>query len=161
VQYVCDRVAVMEDGAVVETGPTAQVFAEPQHPATQRFVQAALHDRPGPDVVARLRADHPGRLVVVGVRTGGLDVSGVLDGLAVRAQLVFGSLTEVQRRPFGSLTFALDGADVETAVARLAEAGPVTDLGTAAAPLDDPRWRSRTRDATSDETSADETGADR
>ncbi|MEB0222573.1 ABC transporter ATP-binding protein, partial [Pseudomonas sp. AB12(2023)] len=34
VQHVSDRIVVIENGSVVETGPTEQVFAAPAHPYT-------------------------------------------------------------------------------------------------------------------------------
>ncbi|NQX45489.1 ABC transporter ATP-binding protein [Paenibacillus tritici] len=37
---MCDRVAVMKDGEIVETGTTADIFARPQHPYTQRLLNA-------------------------------------------------------------------------------------------------------------------------
>jgi peptide/nickel transport system ATP-binding protein len=40
VRHLCERVAVMSDGRVVETGPTADVYDNPQHPYTQRLVAA-------------------------------------------------------------------------------------------------------------------------
>ena len=36
----CDRLAVMKDGEIVETGPSAQVFARPAHPYTRKLVDA-------------------------------------------------------------------------------------------------------------------------
>jgi peptide/nickel transport system ATP-binding protein len=39
VEYVCDRVAVMYRGRIVETGPAAAILRQPVHPYTQ-----ALHD---------------------------------------------------------------------------------------------------------------------
>lgn len=38
---ICDRIAVMQNGAVVETGRTAEIFANPQHPYTHALFAAA------------------------------------------------------------------------------------------------------------------------
>ena len=38
VHHLCDQVNVMKGGEVVERGPTAQVFAAPQHPYTRRLL---------------------------------------------------------------------------------------------------------------------------
>jgi len=43
---LCDRVTVMREGRVVETGPTRSVFADPQHPYTRELLGAVLHDTP-------------------------------------------------------------------------------------------------------------------
>ncbi len=142
VQYVCHKVAVMEQGKVVEHGGVYQVFADPQAPATQRFIQTALRDRPAPDVVERLRERHPGRLVVASLpNTGrGFDVSAVVEGLDARVAVVYGGVTEVGERPFGSLTLELTGPQADQAFSRLREVASVVDLGTATDPRPDARW---------------------
>jgi D-methionine transport system ATP-binding protein len=46
VSSICDTVAVMERGRVIEHGPVYDVFSDPREPATRRFVHSVLHDRP-------------------------------------------------------------------------------------------------------------------
>lgn len=52
VRRFADRIAVMEDGRIVETGPVAQVFDQPQHAYTRKLIDS----RPARDV-AEGRAD--------------------------------------------------------------------------------------------------------
>ena len=48
VEYLCDRVGVMYHGRLVELAPTAQLFANPQHPYTKALLSAI----PIPDPIA-------------------------------------------------------------------------------------------------------------
>jgi oligopeptide transport system ATP-binding protein len=52
VEYLCDRVAVMYLGKIVELAPTAELFAAPKHPYTQALLSAAVVPDP---VVQRTR----------------------------------------------------------------------------------------------------------
>ncbi len=50
---ICDRVAVMYLGRVVEQGPAAQVIEQPQHPYTRALVDAVPVPRAGRGRAAR------------------------------------------------------------------------------------------------------------
>lgn len=47
VQRMCEEVAIMYLGRIVEVGPTAEIFARPQHPYTRALLAAAPKLEPG------------------------------------------------------------------------------------------------------------------
>ncbi|WP_317055923.1 ABC transporter ATP-binding protein [Roseovarius rhodophyticola] len=48
VEKIADRVCVMKDGLIVETGPTKDIFANPQHDYTKKLLSAAPSGAPDP-----------------------------------------------------------------------------------------------------------------
>jgi microcin C transport system ATP-binding protein len=63
VRSFADRVCVMKDGRVVESGPVAEVFAEPAHPYTRMLLAAEPRGAPLP-----LKNDAPTLIEAVDVR---------------------------------------------------------------------------------------------
>ncbi|MGN1020787.1 MAG: methionine ABC transporter ATP-binding protein [Aristaeellaceae bacterium] len=45
IQMICNKVAVMEQGKVVEQGEVLEVFGTPRHPTTRHFVRTVINDR--------------------------------------------------------------------------------------------------------------------
>ena len=133
IREICNKVAVMQDGAVVEHGSVYDVFAHPQHPTSQRFVSSVLHHLPSADAIARIRTVHTGRLVQVHVENRASNdpfLSRVSRRHDVDVNVVYGGIDELQSRLFGSLTVELLGADddVHRAIAELRETTTLTDL---------------------------------
>ncbi|WP_129667902.1 methionine ABC transporter ATP-binding protein [Phytoactinopolyspora endophytica] len=165
VRSIAHRVAVMEQGAVIEHGAAYDVFASPRQRATQRFVATTLRDRPSPEVLERLRHRHPGRMITVSVREDvgtGVDVFAGLRTHGVDGAIVFGGITEIDERPFGSLTVELGGDDaaIEALIADLRQTTDVHDLGTAADPRDVPWSAAAEAPAPEDETTPAGVGPD-
>ena len=60
VRQVCERVAVMYLGRIVEEGPTAQVFGDPRHPYTRALLGSVPRlGRPGVEVAAAGEPPNP------------------------------------------------------------------------------------------------------
>lgn len=58
VRKIADRVCVMKDGEIVETGPTAEIFANPAHPYTRTLLEAESTGEPDPvDANAKVVAE--------------------------------------------------------------------------------------------------------
>ena len=67
---MCDRVIVMKEGEIVEEGTTEEIFANPQHPYTQRLLNALpkLHEKKSVKKTPNLPADVQVDIPLVEVR---------------------------------------------------------------------------------------------
>jgi D-methionine transport system ATP-binding protein len=111
VRSIANKVAVMENGVVVERGLVKDVFADPQHEVTKRFVGTVVDTVPEGEVLDDLRQRHR-RLVTLEFREGSPGQSQVFAELLdrdVRFELVHGGIERVQGATFGNLTLALIG----------------------------------------------------
>lgn len=121
---ICDRVAVLDAGYLVETGPVADVFLHPQHPATCRFVA----EDEGLDET-RLREDFAhvqGRLLRLSF-SGENTYQPLLDQIAratgSQFSILAGRIGRIKRMPFGQLTVAMQGNRLDEALQRFGAAG--------------------------------------
>ncbi|MBO5689427.1 MAG: ABC transporter ATP-binding protein, partial [Lentisphaeria bacterium] len=62
VRHICDRVAVMYAGRIVELAPTEELFEDPQHPYTRLLLASA----PVPDPTRRTLPPNPGEVADAG-----------------------------------------------------------------------------------------------
>ncbi|MDX2399705.1 methionine ABC transporter ATP-binding protein [Microbacterium algeriense] len=131
IQTIATRVAVMENGGVIEQGDVFDVFSAPQNPASQRFVGTVVKGVPSPSELAVLRDRHTGRLVTLSFRDGDSSQAQVFLDLASAGldfELVYGGINDIRGRAFGHLTLAIRGdrAAIDQALARIAERVEVT-----------------------------------
>jgi peptide/nickel transport system ATP-binding protein len=59
VSHICDRVAVMYLGRIVETGPRDAIFFDPRHPYTRALLAAVPQTRPGVRRLPAVKGDLP------------------------------------------------------------------------------------------------------
>jgi D-methionine transport system ATP-binding protein len=123
IRRVCDRVAVMDAGAIVEQGSVAEVFLHPRHPTTRRFVLETEHvdQAERTDDFARV----PGRILRLtfqGEATYAPLLGRVARETGVDYSILAGRIERIRDMPCGQLTLALTGGDLDAALARLAAA---------------------------------------
>lgn len=133
IQTIATKVAVMENGRVIEQGDVFDVFSAPQNPASQRFVGTVVKGIPTPSELSVLRDRHQGRLVTFSFRDGDSSQAQVfldLAGAGLDFELVYGGINDIRGRAFGHLTLAIrgDGDVIDRTLAAIAERVEVTEI---------------------------------
>ena len=120
IRRVCDRVAVMDAGRIVEQGAVADVFLHPQHPTTRRFV---LEDESVDEHEQHEDFAHvPGRILRLtfqGEATYKPLLGSVARETGVDYSILAGRIDRIKNTPYGQLTLALTGGDLDAALSRL------------------------------------------
>lgn len=119
VRRVCDKVAVMEGGRIVETGATADVFLNPGAPATRSLLSEGEARTATPRPVGGMVA----RLVFRGERTFEPVLSRVSRETGVDHAILAGRIGRFRDQPYGQLEVSLQGGDPQAAIARLRAEG--------------------------------------
>lgn len=112
VRSIANKVAVMENGRVVEYGSTYEVFSSPTTPVAQRFVSTSLRNTPDVIEAADLLA-HEGRLFTINLTEGSGFFAAAADARTngVEIGIVHGGITTLQKHSFGKITVRLNGPD--------------------------------------------------
>jgi D-methionine transport system ATP-binding protein len=123
VRRVCDRVAVLDAGRVVEEGPVEAVFLHPASDTARRFVREAEGDvSAAPGVGGRVV-----RLTFKGEATYKPVLGEVARATGVDYSILGGRIHRLRETPYGQLTLALTGGDVAAAIAQFQAAGVRVD----------------------------------
>jgi D-methionine transport system ATP-binding protein len=120
VRRVCDRVAVMDAGRVVEMGPVSDVFLHPQHPTTRDFVfESDSVDRTELQQNLKKAKGRILRLTFKGESTYDPLLGSVARKSGVDFSIISGRIDHIKETPYGQLTLALVGGDLAVAMAAL------------------------------------------
>ncbi|MCC4604058.1 methionine ABC transporter ATP-binding protein [Xanthomonas campestris pv. badrii] len=124
IRRVCDRVAVLDAGKLVETGPVTEVFLHPKHATTRRFVSEAEHVDE-----AELHRDFAAvggrivRLTFLGNGTYEPVLGRIARETGVDYNILSGRVDRIKDTPYGQLIVALTGGDQNAARAGFVAAG--------------------------------------
>lgn len=116
VKDICDRVAIMEKGIVVEAGDTVNVFSHPQQPITKDFIETASNIRKIHTLIeednelTRLgEGDKMLLLTYSGTNAGEPLISYLSKVYDIKANIIYGNIDYLKGKPLGKLVVTLSG----------------------------------------------------
>lgn len=116
IRKICHRVAVMEEGKIVELGPVLEVFKKPQQSITKRFVQQVTEPEQTKETINHLiEKYHSGKIVqltFVGESAEQPLITGLIRNFNVSVNILQGKISQTQNGSYGTLFIHLDG-DIE------------------------------------------------
>lgn len=110
---ICDRIAVMDGGKIVEENETQEIFLHPKHPTTRAFVSKA-HDGESWDEYRNIA--HSGRLIKLNYPGQTADKPIIADLIKrhnISLSILAGNIDTLNVGHLGSLLVELDGDDKE------------------------------------------------
>ncbi|WP_181349556.1 methionine ABC transporter ATP-binding protein [Thalassobacillus sp. CUG 92003] len=117
IRKICHRVAVMEEGAVVEQGDVLDVFLHPQQPVTRKFVDQVMGDPEQEHSLGLIHQKYQsGRIVrlhFVGESTNQALISELSREFKLDINILHGKITQTQKGAYGTLFVHLEGEEDE------------------------------------------------
>lgn len=117
IRKICNRVAVMESGRVVEQGPVLEVFRNPKEQMTKRFVQQVTEPEETKETMDHLFERYPAGKVVqltfVGDHAESPLITKLVRNFELEVNIVQGKISQTRSGSYGTLFIHLDGNEEE------------------------------------------------
>lgn len=129
VKEICDRMAIMQNGRVVEHGSVYDIFANPTNPLTQEFIGSVVSF----DIPSEIMQTFNGTIVKVlfkGDTAGQGIISDMLQQFEVRGNFLHGTIEYIQERPLGIFIMELigEGQDINRAITYMESRGVTVEV---------------------------------
>lgn len=132
IETVCDYVAVMEKGDVIETGSTLQIFSQPQHPTTKNFIQTVLQQHLPINILNNLENQNHNSiycLKFLGSSAQETVIQAVIKQFDISLNILFANMTEINGTVIGQMFIQLlgDAQEIQVAIQFLEQHGVQVD----------------------------------
>jgi D-methionine transport system ATP-binding protein len=140
IKAICDRMAVMEAGRIIETGAVLDIFRQPVHEVTRALIGDVIAQELPAGVLERVRArlasaradgrgEHLFRVAFTGSTVDQPHLSYAGRSFGMDFTILHGQIDEIQGQAFGSLAILASGEDsnIAQAVAYLRGQGIVVE----------------------------------
>ena len=118
IKEICDKVAVIENGVIIEQGTVLEVFMNPQAETTKKFIGTIIsHDIPeaykglalSPEPVEN--SNLVARLSFIGESADEPVISGLIRRCNVEVSIMYGNVDHIKTTPYGTLVVEISGTD--------------------------------------------------
>ncbi|MEK4514086.1 methionine ABC transporter ATP-binding protein [Paenibacillus sp. FSL H8-0122] len=121
IQEICNKVAVMEEGRIIEQGSVLDVFGAPKHLTTQNFVKTVIQNSMTTSVRRTLKTEQGSRvykLNFAGESASEPVLYEIIRSYGVKVNILFANTTEIQETTLGTIIVQLQGdpAQMEAAL---------------------------------------------
>ncbi|MBO6220089.1 MAG: ATP-binding cassette domain-containing protein [Treponema sp.] len=121
IQQICNKVAVLEKGSLIESGSVIDVFGNPKSPVTKNFIRTVINDRL-PESVKSFLKNYTGSQKVLRLRFDGKNADEPIMADAIREtgvsiSILYGIVTELEEKIVGFQTVQLRGSEEQIAAA--------------------------------------------
>ena len=137
VKEICNKVAVMQEGEVIEQGSVLEIFTNPERDLTKDFIDTATHINQGIETVLSheqllnlKEGDYLVKISFVGASTGEPLITKLSTQFQVAANILFANVEIIQETPVGTLLVGLSGekSGIENALSYIKEQGVSVDV---------------------------------
>jgi len=130
IKKICDRVAVLERGKVIEEGEVIDVFLDPQQELTKRFIRTVIDYSLPEGLEDMVIKGDLVRVTFKGESTHQPFMSMLVKKYQIDANILYGRIDDIQGIPFGTLILELrpNGGSINTALNFLEEQGLVIEV---------------------------------
>lgn len=134
IKSICDRVAIMSDGEVVEQGTIFDIFTNPQDPITQTFIESASQkEKDIQSIVDEVKEKYGSRKAYLiridyaGHHKGDRLVANLVKDYQLSLNILYADVEMIQGQPSGTLLLEVEGEapSIESAVKQL-RTDPIT-----------------------------------
>ncbi len=121
IAQICNKVAVLEKGQLVESGSVIDVFGNPQKETTKGFIKTVINDQLPAKVTEYLRS-YTGPQKVVRLRFDGKNADEPIMSLAIKEtgvniSILYGTVTELEESVIGFQTVQITGTEAQLTAA--------------------------------------------
>ncbi|OEH92282.1 methionine ABC transporter ATP-binding protein [Bacillus solimangrovi] len=117
IRKICHRVAVMENGKVVEQGPVLDVFRKPKEEITKRFVKQVTEPTDSHETIDHLIEKYPNgkviQLTFVGDKAEQPLITQLIRTFNLNVNILQGKISQTKTGAYGTLVVHLDGPHEE------------------------------------------------